>query len=237
MKSQFDRTIRLIGNEKQSLIENTSVLVFGVGGVGGYVVECLVRAGTTRLGIVDNDTINITNLNRQILATHSSIGQLKVDVCANRIADINQNCRVNKYNMFVTQDNLAEIPLEEYDVIIDCIDNITAKIAIIKKAIELEKFVISSMGTGNKVDASRLKIDTIDNTAECPLARVMRRELKKINITKVPVLYSDEKSRKPLVEEQRDDGLRKSTPASFTTVPAVGGLLIANYVLNNIIKS
>lgn len=226
MENQFSRTENLIGKENFKKIQNAKVAVFGIGGVGGYVVEALARFGVGTLAIIDNDTVSITNLNRQIIATHSSIGKQKTQVMKERILDINPNADVITHNVFYLPENSAEFELSQYDYIVDAIDTVTAKIELISKAKESQVPIISCMGTGNKLDPTKFEIADISKTSVCPLAKVMRYELKKRNIKNVQVLYSKEN---PVQTETR-------TPMSNATCPAVAGLLIANQVITNIIK-
>ncbi len=226
MENQFSRTENLIGKENLISLKNAKIAVFGIGGVGGHVVEALVRSGVETIDIIDNDNVSLSNLNRQIIATHSSLGKPKTDVMKERILDINPNAVVNTHNLFYLPENAAEFNLSNYDYIVDAIDTVTAKIELITRAKEANIPIISCMGTGNKLDPSKFEISDISKTSVCPLAKVMRYELKKRNITKVKVLYSKEN---PIKTENR-------TPMSIATCPAVAGLLIANEVIKDIIK-
>ncbi len=226
MENQFTRTESLIGTHNLEKLKNSHIAVFGIGGVGGYVVEALARSGIGCIDIIDNDTISLSNINRQIIATHSNIGRFKTDVMKERIIDINPNTKVNAYNVFYLPENSSDFNLSQYDYIIDAVDTVTAKIELITKAHELQIPIISCMGTGNKLDPTKFEITDIYKTSVCPLAKVIRYELKKRNIKKLKVLYSKET---PIKTNSR-------TPASIATCPAVAGLLIANEVITDIIK-
>ena len=225
MKEQFSRTAQLLGNENVEKLFDKHVIVFGVGGVGGYVVEALVRSGVGNISIVDNDVVNESNINRQIIAFHSTIGMQKVDVLKNRILDINPNCQVFVHNQFFLPENSNDFDFSIYDYVVDAVDTVTAKIEIIKKSKESNVPVISSMGTGNKLNPVGFKVSDISKTKVCPLARVMRNELKKRGISKVKCVYSEEN---PVIQTK--------TPASVAFVPPVAGLLIASEVIEDLIK-
>lgn len=232
---QFRRTEMLLGKEAMEKLKNSRVAVFGVGGVGGHAVEALVRSGIGRIDIIDNDTVSVTNLNRQIFALWSTVGKPKVEVAKERLLDINPNLEINAHNVFYMPENADDFDFSEYDYIVDAIDTVTAKIELIKRAKEAGTPIISSMGTGNKLDPTKLTIADISNTSVCPLARVMRYELKKRNICKVKVLYSIEQPIKPIIPENGDasDG---RTPASTSFVPSVGGLIIASEVIKDLLN-
>lgn len=229
---QFSREIILIGEENFNKIKNSRILVFGLGGVGSYTVNALARSGVGTLGIVDNDYISETNINRQLIANYETIGRKKVDVMEEMIHSINPKCIVHSYDCFYLEGN-NDIDFNEYDYIVDCIDTISAKIEIIKKAKELNKEVISCMGTGNKLDPFQFKISDINQTSMCPLARTMRYELKKREIKNVKVLYSLEKNEAGVLY---DETKGKAIPGSIAYVPSVAGLLLASHIINNIIK-
>lgn len=225
MKEQFSRTAQLLGNENVEKLFDKHVIVFGVGGVGGYVVEALVRSGVGNISIVDNDVVNESNINRQIIAFHSTIGMQKVEVLKNRILDINPKCQVFVHNQFFLPENSNDFDFSIYDYVVDAVDTVTAKIEIIKKSKESNVPVISSMGTGNKLNPVGFKVSDISKTKVCPLARVMRNELKKRGISKVKCVYSEEN---PVIQTK--------TPASVAFVPPVAGLLIASEVIEDLIK-
>lgn len=222
----FSRTRMLVGEDGIETLRKSRVIVFGIGGVGGYVVEALSRAGIGSIDIVDNDIVSLSNINRQIFALHSTVGAYKVDAAAARIRDINPECKVTAYRCFFLPDTADQFDFSCRDYVVDAVDTVAAKIEIIKRAKDAGTRVISSMGTGNKLDATRFRIADIAETSVCPLARVMRRELKKRGIEKVAVLYSSET---PLVYDK--------PPASISFVPAAAGLLIAQKVVRDLLGS
>ena len=236
MNQQFERTARIIGENGVQKLAESSVLIFGVGGVGSFVAEGLARAGIGTIAIVDKDCVDVTNINRQIPALHSTIGKPKVRVMADRIRDINPECKVNALEIFFMPDTFQSanagnenINFSDYDYVVDAVDNVTAKIHIIERAGEAGIPVISSMGTGNKMDAGAFKITEIEKTKVCPLAKVMRRELKARGIEGVKVLYSEEE---PVCT---DEG-RRATGGSISFVPSVAGLLIASEVVKDLLR-
>ncbi len=226
MENQFSRTESLIGPENLKKLKKSHIAIFGIGGVGGYVAEALARSGIGTLDIIDNDSVSLSNINRQIIATHSSIGRFKTEVMKEHILDINPNATVNTHNTFYLPKNSKEFNLSSYDYIIDAVDTVTAKIELITKAQEANTPIISCMGTGNKLDPTKFEITDIYKTSVCPLAKVMRYELKNRNIKKLKVLYSKEI---PVKTESR-------TPASIAYCPAVAGLIIASEVIKDIIE-
>lgn len=223
MKEQFSRMAQLLGNENVENLFDKHVIVFGVGGVGGYVVEALARSGIGKISIVDNDVVNESNINRQIIALHSTVGMQKVEVLKNRILDINPECQVFVYNQFFLPENSNDFDFSIYDYVVDAVDTVTAKIEIIKKSKESNVPVISSMGTGNKLNPMGFKVSDVSKTKVCPLARVMRNELKKRGISKVKCVYSEEN---PVIQTQ--------TPASVAFVRPVAGLLIASEIVKDL---
>jgi len=241
MLNQFVRTQMVIGEEALEKLCNSKVCVFGVGGVGGYVIEALARSGVGEIDIVDNDKICLTNLNRQIIATRSSIGRYKVDVMKDRIHDINPDAVVNVHKCFYLPETRDEFNFAEYDYVVDAIDTVTAKIDIILQCQATGTPIISSMGTGNKLNPAMLEVTDIYKTENDPLARVMRRELKKRDIRSLKVVYSKEKALKPLVNEMENSGEVKGTgrriaPGSTSFVPPVAGLIAASEVIKDLIK-
>lgn len=198
MLTQFSRTELLLGKEAMERLSNARVAVFGIGGVGGYVCEALVRSGIGTFDLIDDDKVCLTNLNRQIIATRKTVGKYKTEVMKERILDINPKAVVNIHNCFFLPENADEFPFEKYDYVVDAVDTVTAKIAIIMKAKEKNVPVISSMGAGNKLDASMFRVTDIYKTKVCPLAKVMRRELKKRGVKKLKVVYSEELPTRPL---------------------------------------
>ena len=226
MSDQFERTRQLIGEEALQKLKNSKVLVFGVGGVGSYVCEALARAGVGTVEIVDKDEVDVTNINRQIIALHSTVGRPKVDVMAERMRDINPQAEIIARQCFYLPEKSAEFDFGSYDYVVDAVDNVTAKIDIIKKSKEAGTPVISSMGTGNKLDPSAFKIADIEKTKTCPLAKVVRKELRKAGIKDVKVVYS---------EEEPKEGAGR-TPASISFVPSAAGLLIASAVIGDLTR-
>ena len=226
MQEAFERTALLLGGEKLEKLAGSRVAVFGVGGVGGYVVEALARGGIGALDLIDNDVICLSNLNRQIIALHSTIGMAKVDAAAQRIADINPECIVRRHKCFYLPQNRAEFDFASYDYVVDAIDTVTAKIDLILAAKEAGVPVISAMGCGNKLDPTRFEVADLSETTMDPLARVMRRELKKRGVLHVKVVYSREPAIKP-----REEG---RTPGSVSFVPSAAGLVIAGEVIRDL---
>lgn len=232
MDSQFQRTELILGSESIEKLNKSKVCIFGIGGVGGYVCEALARAGIGSFVLIDNDTVNITNINRQIIATHKTVGQYKVDVMKERILDINPNAVVEVHKCFYLPENEADFDFSKYDYVVDAVDTVTAKISIIINAKKNNVPVISSMGTGNKLNPTMLEVADINKTSVDPLARVMRIELKKRNITKLKVVYSKEIPLKPTVEQFGESN--KPTPGSTSFVPSTAGLLIASEIIKDI---
>lgn len=229
MNDQFQRTRMLIGQENLDKLAAAKVLVFGVGGVGGYVCEALCRGGVGRIDIVDKDVVDVTNINRQIIATHETVGRPKVEVCRERMLSINPDVKVDARQCFYLPERAGEFDFGAYDYVVDAVDNVTAKIDIICNARAAGVPVISSMGTGNKLDPTMFKIADIEKTRVCPLAKVVRKELRKRGVFGVKVLYSEEEPRKPLSDDTR-------TPASISFVPSAAGLIIAGRVILDILE-
>ncbi len=225
----------LISKAALEQLKTSRVAVFGVGGVGSYVAESLSRAGIGAIDLIDNDTVSETNLNRQIIALHSTIGKMKTEVMKERILDINPDCKVTVFNTFVLPENINTFDFSVYDCIVDAIDTVSGKLAIIEKAYNENIPLISSMGTGNKLDPTAFRITDINKTSVCPLARVMRYELKKRGIKKLKVLFSSEEPIKPKENEKNKD-TRKVPPGSISFVPSVAGLIIGGEVIKDIIK-
>lgn len=235
MKEEFSRTGLLIGNEAIDKLEAARVAVFGVGGVGGYVVEALARSGVGAIDIIDNDTVARTNINRQIIATQSSIGRLKVEVMEERIRDINPDCRVTAHNCFYLPETREDFDFKLFDYVIDAVDTVTAKISIILEAKAAGVPVISSMGAGNKLSPTGFEVTDIYKTSVCPLAKVMRRELKKRGVKDLKVVYSGEKAITPK-ENTDEKSNKRQIPGSIAFVPAVAGLTIASCVIKDLIE-
>jgi len=238
MSDQFSRTRILLGKTALEKLNRSRVAVFGIGGVGGYVCEALARSGIGSFDLIDNDTVSLTNLNRQIIATHKTIGREKVEVMKERILEINPNADIRIYKCFFLPENADEFPFEEYDYIVDAVDTVTAKIELVMKAEEKNIPVISSMGAGNKLDASRFKVADIYETKVCPLAKVMRHELKKRHIKKLKVVYSEEipvqPAADPEISEEEQPSGKRFVPGSVAFVPSVAGLIIAGEVVKDL---
>ncbi len=235
MIDEFSRTELLIGREKFRRIQEAVIMVFGVGGVGSHCIEALARAGVGKLILVDNDKVSITNINRQSIAFHSTVGEYKTHVMKRKIHDICPEIEVDTYETFVLPDNMDAILENRPDYIVDAIDTVTAKLALVKKAKEREIPIISSMGTGNKLHGELFEIEDISRTSVCPLCKVMRRELKKMGISHLKVLYSKEKPLKVDYDATGEDlGRKRSLPGSISFVPPVAGLLIAGEVIRDI---
>lgn len=248
--NQFSRTELLLGNEAMEKLKNSRVAVFGIGGVGGYIVEALVRSGVGEIDLIDDDKVCLTNINRQIIATRSTVGKYKVDVAAERIADINPDVKVHTYKTFYTPETADEFDFSLYDYVADAIDTVTGKIELVMNADRCGTPIISSMGAGNKLDPSAFEVADIYKTSVCPLARVMRYELKKRGIKHLKVVYSREKALTPI-----DDGAagcktncicppgtarkctqRRQVPGSTAFVPSVVGLIMAGEIVKDLIK-
>ena len=234
MKDRFSRTEILIGTDGLCKLSHSRVAVFGIGGVGGYIAEALIRAGVGEIDIIDNDTVSQSNINRQIIALSSTVGQLKTDVMKKRLLDINSKAKINCINKFVLPENINEFDFSAYDYVADAIDTVSGKLAIIEKAYSEGINVISSMGTGNKLDPTRFEITDIYKTSVCPLARVMRYELKKRGVKKLKVLYSKEEPISPYAKLSDEKG--KSIPGSISFVPPVAGLIIASEIIKDLTK-
>lgn len=239
MLTQFSRTELLLGKEAMNKLSNARVAVFGVGGVGGYVCEALARSGVGKIDLIDNDEVCLTNLNRQIIATTSTIGKYKTEVMKDRILEINKDAQVRVYNCFFLPENADEFPFDEYDYIVDAVDTVTAKIELVMKAKEHNVKIISSMGAGNKLDPTAFRVADIYKTNVCPLAKVMRRELKKRGVDKLKVVYSEEKPLVPIQDmsldgEESTTVKKRAIPGSVAFVPSVVGLIIAGEVIKDI---
>lgn len=250
MLNQFSRTELLFGKEAMEKLENSRVAVFGIGGVGGYVCEALVRSGVGAFDLIDDDKVCLTNLNRQIIATRKTVGKYKVDVMKERMLEINPNVKVEVHKCFFLPENANDFPFEEYDYIVDAVDTVTAKISLVMKANELGVPIISSMGAGNKLDPSAFRVADIYKTRVCPLAKVMRRELKKRGVKKLKVVYSEEQPTRPIEDMSiscRTNCIcppgakhkcteRRDIPGSTAFVPSVVGLIIAGEVMKDLTK-
>lgn len=229
MEERFERTAMLLGEDAVDRLRRATVAVFGVGGVGSYTVEALARAGVGQLLLVDNDTVSVSNINRQLVALHSTVGRLKVEVAAERVRDINPSCRVQTRALFYTPESADTVDLSGVDYVVDAVDHVPAKIELITRAQALSVPVISCMGAGNKLDATRFEVADIHKTTVCPLARVMRRELRLRGISHCKVVYSREA---PVVPPSADG---KRVPGSVSFVPSVAGLIVAGEVIKDLI--
>ena len=250
MLTQFSRTQLLFGKEAMDKLAGSKVAVFGIGGVGGYVCEALVRSGVGAFDLIDDDKVCLTNLNRQIIATRSTVGKYKTDVMRDRMLDINPNVEVEVHKCFFLPENADDFPWDSYDYVVDAVDTVTAKIALVMKCKEKNIPIISSMGAGNKLDGSQFKVADIYKTKVCPLAKVMRRELKKRGVKKLKVVYSEEIPTRPIEDMAiscRNNCIcppgaehkcteRRDIPGSVAFVPSVAGLIIAGEVAKDLIR-
>lgn len=248
--NQFSRTELLIGKEGVEKLANSRVAIFGIGGVGGYTVEALARSGVGEFDLIDDDRVCLTNINRQILATRSTVGKYKVDVAMERILDINPRAQVHVYKTFYMPDTADQFDFSVYDYVVDAIDTVTGKLQLVEQAYRTGTKIISSMGAGNKMDASAFQVADISKTSVCPLAKVMRRELRKRGIKKLKVVYSTELPIEPKETEElscknhcvcppgtaRKCTVRRQIPGSTAFVPSVAGLIIAGEVVKDLIK-
>lgn len=236
MQEMLTRTAMLLGEEAVEILEKSRVAVFGIGGVGGYVAEALARAGVGALDLIDNDVVCESNLNRQIIALRSTLGCPKVQVMAERIADINPLCKVNMRRCFYLPDTAKDFDFTQYSYVVDAIDTVTGKIQLVVQAKEAHVPIISCMGTGNKLNPTQLEIADVYKTSVCPLAKVMRKELKDRGVKELKVLYSKEVPQKPLeVPQKESDSSRRATPGSVSFVPSVAGLIIASEVIKDLV--
>ena len=235
MVNQFSREEMLIGKEAVQKLKNSKVAIFGIGGVGSFVVEGLARAGIENFVLIDNDEVALTNLNRQLIATHNSIGKAKVDIAKNRSLEINPNARVETFKDFFTPKTEGIID-DSIDYIVDAIDTVASKIELVLRADKLNIPIISCMGTGNKLDPTKFEVADIYKTSVCPLAKVLRKELKTRGIKKLKVIYSKEEPIKINQQQNEEKTYKKNTPGSISFVPSVAGLIIAGEVIKDIIK-
>ena len=248
MLNQFSRTQLLLGEEGMKKLAGARVAVFGIGGVGGYVCEALVRSGVGAFDLIDDDKVCLTNLNRQIIATRKTVGKYKTDVMKERMLEINPDVNVRIHKCFFLPENADEFPFDEYDYVVDAVDTVTAKIELVMKSQAMNVPIISSMGAGNKLDASAFKVADIYKTQMCPLAKVMRRELKKRHVKKLKVVYSEEKRTRPIEDmaiscrnhcicppgAEHKCTERRDIPGSVAFVPSVVGLIIAGEVVKDL---
>ena len=235
---QYSRTRLLLGDDAMDKLKNARVAVFGLGGVGGYVVEALARSGVGALDLIDHDTISLTNINRQLLATHSTVGKSKAQAAADRVQDIDPNIAVTVHETFYLPETAGQFDFTQYSYIVDAIDTVTGKLMLIQQAQACGTPIISSMGTGNKLDPTAFRVSDIADTRGCPLARIMRKECKKRGIRKLKVVWSEEEpipSKLDASEEELPEG-RRALPGSVAFVPSVAGLIIAGEVIKDLIK-
>jgi len=235
MKEEFFRTAMLLGEDAVARLQNARVAVFGIGGVGGYVLEALARAGIGHLDLIDSDRVSLSNINRQLLATHSTVGMRKVEAGKQRVLDINPDAVVRAWPVFYTPETAGQFDFTQYDYIVDAIDTVTGKLQLVEQAMAAGTPIISCMGTGNKLDASAFEVADISKTSMCPLARVMRKELNKRGIKHLKVVYSQEEALTPAgaEEEMRQLGKRQ-IPGSVSFVPGTAGLILAGEVIKDL---
>ena len=237
MHEQFLRTQMLLGTAALEKLQNARVAVFGIGGVGGYTVEALARSGIGQLDLIDSDSVSVSNINRQILATHSTVGMLKVEAAKQRVLDINPHCIVRTHAVFYTLDTADQFDFTQYDYIVDAIDTVTGKLALVERATAAGTPIICCMGTGNKLDASAFEVADISKTSMCPLARIMRKELGKRGIKHLKVVYSKEEALTPTGWEKEAAALgKRQIPGSVAFVPGAAGLILAGEVIKDLAK-
>lgn len=235
MQKEFSRTELLFGGEAMQTLARARVAVFGVGGVGGYAAEALARSGVGAIDLIDNDRVSLSNINRQIIALHSTVGRYKVDVAAERIADINPACTVRTHKIFYLPETQDGFDFTQYDYVVDAIDTVAGKLAIVENANRCNVPVVSAMSAGNKTDATAFRVADIYDTSVCPLARVMRRELKKRGVGKLKVVYSQEEPIQPAFGADAEQTGGRQTPASAAFVPSVMGLILAGEAVKDLI--
>lgn len=233
---EFSRTELLLGQEAMEKLKNSRVAIFGIGGVGGYVCEALARSGVGALDLFDSDTVSVTNINRQIIALHSTVGQQKTEVAKKRILDINPLARVETHNVFFLPENADSFDFSVYDYVVDAIDTVAGKLALVKKSIEAGVPVISSMGAGNKLDPTAFRVEDISRTRVCPLARVMRKKLKEMGISHLKVVYSEEPPLTPAAGTETKGTAGRPVPGSISFVPSVAGLILGGEVVKDLIR-
>ena len=242
MTDQFSRTRLLLGDEAVETLKRSRVAVFGIGGVGGYAVEALARSGVGVLDLVDHDRVTLTNLNRQLHATYGTMGQYKVDAAAERVNDINPGCRINRYRTFFLPDTREQFDFSQFDYVIDAIDTVTGKLALIEAARAAGTPIISCMGAGNKLDPTAFRVADIYRTSVCPLARVIRNECRKRGISHLKVVYSTEEPVSPAevpdgdAEDILRETARRAVPGSVAFVPAAAGLILAGEVIKDLVR-
>ena len=237
IQEQFLRTQMLLGTEALERLQCARVAVFGIGGVGGYTVEALARSGVGQLDLIDNDTVSVSNINRQILATHSTVGLPKVEAAKRRILDINPDCVVRTHQVFFTPETADRFDFAQYDYIVDAIDTVTGKLCLAERAFAAGTPIISCMGAGNKLNGTAFQVADISKTTICPLARVMRKELKKRGINHMKVVFTTEEALKPVGAEEEAAAIgKRQIPGSVSYIPGIAGLLLAGEVIKDLIK-
>ncbi len=237
INEQFERTRLLLGDEGMEKLKNSRVAVFGIGGVGGHLAEALVRSGIGEIDLIDDDTVSVSNINRQAVASLSTVGMAKVEAAKERFLDLNSDCKIYTHQKFFTPETADDFDFSAYDYVADAIDTVTGKIELVMRCNEAGTPIISSMGAGNKLDPTRFEVTDIYKTETCPLARVMRRELKKRGIKKLKVVYSKEPAITPLeCEEGNTTHQKRQTPGSVAFVPSVAGLIMAGEIIKDLIK-
>ena len=235
MDQQFSRTQLLLGEEAMARLQNARVAIFGIGGVGGYTAEALARSGVGALDLIDSDTVSVTNINRQIFATHSTVGRLKVDVAKERILDINPNAQINTFPTFYTPETADQFDFSRYDYIVDAIDTVTGKLCLAERAFAAGIPIISCMGAGNKLCGTAFQVTDISKTTICPLARIMRKELKKRGISHMKVVFSTEEALTPVGAEEEAAAIgKRQIPGSTSYIPGIAGLLLAGEVIRDL---
>ena len=235
MKEQFSRTEILLGADAMERMQNARVAIFGIGGVGGYTAEALARSGIGAIDLIDSDTVSVTNINRQIFATHSTVGKLKVEVAAQRLLDINPNLIVRTHPVFYTPETADQFDFSQYDYIVDAIDTVTGKLCLAERAFAAGAPIISCMGAGNKMDGTAFQVADISKTTICPLARIMRKELKKRGINHMKVVFTTEEAMKPVGAEEEAAAIgKRQIPGSTSYIPGIAGLLLAGEVIKDL---
>ena len=235
MDQQFSRTQILLGEDAMTRLQNARVAVFGIGGVGGYTVEALARSGIGKLDLIDSDTVSVSNINRQLFATHSTVGRYKVEVAKERILDINPQAIVTVHPVFYTPETADQFDLSQYDYIVDAIDTVTGKLCLAERAFAVGTPIVSCMGAGNKLCGTAFQVADISKTTICPLARVMRKELKKRGIAHMKVVYSTEEALKPVGAEEEAAAIgKRQIPGSTSYIPGIAGLLLAGEVIQDL---
>lgn len=237
LQEQYSRTALLLGEDGVMRLRKSAVAVFGIGGVGSFAAEALARAGVGKLLLVDPDSVSVSNINRQLIALHSTVGKNKAEVMKARIGDIDPETEVTAMPLFYDASNADEIDISQFDYVVDAIDSVSSKLLLIERAAAAGVPVISSMGAGNKLDPAAFEVADIYETSVCPLARVMRRELKKRGITSLRVVYSKEEARKPLASNEEPLPGKRQTPGSLSFVPSAAGLILAGEVIRTLAKT